>query len=131
MRAAISAAKRCSLAALRLAAPSYASIFGQNSELSTSIHFDIFSNNITVLSAIGARYGNKVTGFWLDGWDLIPEVYPHNNFQELFEASKIGYSDRIVTFNRWIFPTVTPWQDYWAGEIDSPDKLPSFQPAST
>ena len=32
-RAAISNAKRCSLAALRLAAPSYGSIFGQKSEL--------------------------------------------------------------------------------------------------
>jgi len=35
-RAAISVAKRCSLAALRLAAPSYGSIFGPKSELAAS-----------------------------------------------------------------------------------------------
>ena len=101
--------------------------FGQQSDIANEDHFDIFNNNVTVLSAIGERYGDKVAGFWLDGWDLIPEVYPHSNFQELFEASKVGNADRIVTFNRWIFPTVTPWQDYWAGEIDSPDKLPTAQ----
>jgi len=36
-----------------------------------------------------------------------------------------GCLGRLVTFNRWIFPTVTPWQDFWAGEIDSPDALPT------
>ena len=43
------------------------------------------------------------------------------------EKSKTGHADRVVTFNRWVFPTVTPWQDYWAGEIDSPDKSPTEQ----
>ena len=101
--------------------------FGQQSDLSDGQHFDILANNVQVLSAIGERYGDSIKGFWLDGWDLIPEVYPHSNFQELFEASKVGNSERIVTLNRWIFPTVTPWQDYWAGEVDSPDKIPTSQ----
>jgi hypothetical protein len=101
--------------------------FGEESELKGGEYFDIFANNKIVLTAIGERYGNKVKGFWLDGWDLIPETYPHFDYRELFTAAKVGNPDRIVTFNRWIFPTVTPWQDYWAGEIDSPDEFPNSQ----
>lgn len=98
--------------------------FGRQNTLSESPHFDIFENNKIILSALGERYGQGLHGFWLDGWDLIPESYPHNNFNELFEAAKVGNPDRLVSYNRWIFPTVTPWQDYWAGEVDSPDKFP-------
>ena len=61
------------------------------------------------------------------GRDLIPEAYPHPDFREFFAAAKTGYSDRLVAYNRWIFPTVTPWQDYWAGEVDSPDEFPTGQ----
>ena len=105
--------------------------FGSEKEIEETTHFDIFENNKRVLTAVGDRYGEDIAGFWLDGWDLIPETYPHPNFRELFEASKTGNPDRVVTFNRWVFPTVTPWQDYWAGEIDSPDKSPTEQYMST
>lgn len=87
-------------------------------------HPDIFDNNRVVLEAIGERYGDRVAGFWLDGWDLVPEVYPHPDPRLLHDAAKAGYPDRLVSLNRWIFPTVTPWQDYWAGEIDSPEEPP-------
>jgi hypothetical protein len=101
--------------------------YGSNLQIPTATHFDIFENNKTVLTAIGQRYGTQVAGFWLDGWDIIPEAYPHPDFRELYDASKTGSPDRVMTLNRWIFPTVTPWQDHWAGEIDSPDKLPTEQ----
>jgi hypothetical protein len=99
--------------------------FGQESDLQEDTNFDIFENNKTILTALGARYEERVVGFWLDGWDLIPEKYPHIEYKELFDASKVGNPDRVVTFNRWIFPTVNPWQDYWAGEVDSPDRAPT------
>jgi alpha-L-fucosidase len=105
--------------------------YGSSVEIPEASHFDIFENNKAVLTAIGERYGERVAGFWLDGWDLIPEVYPHSDFRALFDASKTGNPDRVVAFNRWVFPTVTPWQDYWAGEIDSPDKSPTEQIMTT
>jgi hypothetical protein len=101
--------------------------FGSEETIPEATHFDIAANNKTVLTAIGERYGEQVRGFWLDGWDLIPETYPHTDYRELFEAAKTGHPERLVAFNRWVFPTVTPWQDYWAGEIDSPDKSPTEQ----
>jgi hypothetical protein len=101
--------------------------WGRTTNLQNDDHFDIIENNKTVLSAIGARYGTGVAGFWLDGWDLIPETYPHGDFSEIFDAAKVGHPDRLVSFNRWIFPTVTPWQDYWAGEVDSPDRAPGAE----
>jgi len=86
-------------------------------------YFDIIESNKIVMAAIGERYGSKVKGFWLDGFDLIPESYPEGDWQGLFESAKVGYEKRLVSYNRWVFPTVTPWQDYWAGEIDSVEEI--------
>ena len=79
--------------------------------------FDVYSPHEKVLTEIGTRYGNKLAGFWFDGWDLIPARYPSVPFEKLFEAGKTGNPDRILGLNFWIFPRVTPWQEYWAGEI--------------
>jgi hypothetical protein len=38
--------------------------------------------------------------------------------------AKAGYKDRIIALNSWIYPEVTPWQEYWAGEVASPVALP-------
>jgi len=98
--------------------------FSENSDLADDPHFDIVANNAALLEAIGERYGTGLAGFWLDGWDLIPEQYPHPDLQAVTQAAKAGNPDRIVSYNRWIFPTVNPWQDYWAGEVDSIEKSP-------
>mmetsp|Transcript_1009 Transcript_1009/g.2152 ORF Transcript_1009/g.2152 Transcript_1009/m.2152 type:complete len:692 (+) Transcript_1009:173-2248(+) len=94
-----------------------------NSDLKKNKHFDITKNNKIVLEAMGKRYKEKLSGIWLDGWDLIPETYPQADFKGIFMAAKAGNSDRLVAFNRWIFPTVSHWQDYWAGEMDSPEDI--------
>jgi len=83
----------------------------------------LVADNAKILRALGNRYGCKVAGFWLDGWDLIPESYPEVDFSSVYDSAKAGYSDRIVAYNRWIFPTISAFQDYWAGEIDSPEKI--------
>ena len=78
--------------------------------------------HVKILTEIGQRYGKKVAGYWFDGWDLIPAQHPSVSFERLFEATKVGNPDRIISYNFWIFPDETPWQEYWAGEIDSPLK---------
>ena len=30
----------------------------------------------------------------------------------------MGNPNRITALNFWIFPVLTPWQDYWAGELN-------------
>jgi hypothetical protein len=75
-----------------------------------------------VLREIGTRYGKKVVGYWFDGWDGLALQFPNAPFERLFEASKAGNPDRIISFNFWFYPRVTPWQEYWAGEINSPQK---------
>ena len=30
----------------------------------------------------------------------------------------MGNPNRITALNFWIFPLLTPWQDYWAGELN-------------
>lgn len=94
-----------------------------NSDLKDRPYFNIVENNKAAMTAIGQRYGSRVKGFWLDGFDLIPESYPAADFKGLFESAKVGYPDRLVSMNRWVFPTVTLWQDYWAGETDSLDEM--------
>lgn len=77
-----------------------------------------------ILSEMGNRYRNKISGYWFDSWYQIFEVFPEVPFEEFNIASKTGNSDRIICLNSWIYPAVTPWQDYWAGEVASPVEIP-------
>ena len=95
-------------------------ILGKLTKVSQEELVDIHSK---VLTEIGLRYGKKVSGFWLDGWeDVIPPKYPNVPYERIFEASKAGNPDRLIGFNHWFYPDLTPWQDYWAGEITSIQK---------
>jgi len=68
------------------------------------------------LTEIGNRYGKKVAGYWFDGWYQGAEFYPDANFDSLDQACKAGNPDRVYALNPWIYPAVTPWQEYSAGE---------------
>lgn len=81
--------------------------------------------NVRLLSEVGERYGRSITGFWLDGWYQAAEKYGHLPYEEVYRASKAGNSDRLLALNSWIYPIVTPWQDYWAGETFSIPTVPS------
>lgn len=84
-----------------------------------------FINNFnSILAEMGERYKEKVAGYWFDSWYQIFEEFPEVPFEEFHAASKIGYKDRIICLNSWIYPPVTPWQEYWAGEVGSPIELP-------
>ncbi len=72
-----------------------------------------------VLSEIGARYGKKLAGYWFDSWYQSLAAYADVPIDEIFRFCKVGNPDRITAFNFWIFPVLTPSQEYWAGEIYS------------
>jgi hypothetical protein len=72
-----------------------------------------------VLSEIGSRYGEKLAGYWFDSWYQSLAAYPDVPIEEVYRYCKVGNPGRITAFNFWIFPVLTPWQDYWAGELNS------------
>jgi len=80
--------------------------------------------HVETLKEMGSRYGRKLAGYWFDGWDIIPQVSPDapTPFERLFNATKTGNPERIISSNYWLFPDATGWQEYWAGEIDGPLK---------
>ena len=85
---------------------------------------EFVDNFNSILAEMGERYKDKVAGYWFDSWYQIFEEYPEVPFEEFHAATKIGNKDRIMCLNSWIYPPVTPWQEYWAGEVGSPIGLP-------
>ena len=85
---------------------------------------DFVSNFQDMLEEIGQRYKNKIAGYWFDSWYQIFEKYPDVPFEDFNKAAKLGNDKRIICLNSWIYPKVTAWQDYWAGEVASPVALP-------
>ncbi len=83
-----------------------------NEEQFTEIHKN-------VLSEIGSRYGEKLAGYWFDSWYQSLAAYPDVPIEAIYRYCKVGNPGRITAFNFWIFPVLTPWQDYWAGELNS------------
>jgi hypothetical protein len=79
-----------------------------------------------VVGEIGQRYGSKVAGFWFDSWYQAFTKYGHYTTEEVQKAARVGNPERIAAFNYWIFPVCSPWQDYWAGEVNGfGTRLPS------
>lgn len=83
-----------------------------------------FTNFKSILDEFGTRYKERLEGYWFDCWYQIFEGYPEIPFEKFFNATKIGNKDRIICLNSWIYPSVSPWQEYWAGEVASPVALP-------
>ena len=73
--------------------------------------------NFSLLSEIGERYKKKVVGYWLDGWYQSYAKHPSFDFEKLYKISKAGNPNRLLTLNSWLYPIVSNWQDYWAGEV--------------
>lgn len=69
------------------------------------------------------RWGNRVSGWWIDGCYFANEMYQHPdapNFKSFAEAMKAGNPDSVVAFNPGVFTpvlTITEFEDYTAGEI--------------
>jgi hypothetical protein len=75
--------------------------------------------NSDILLELGERYKEKIAGYWFDGWYQCFEEYPGVSFEAFFKAAKTGNNDRLIALNSWLYPIITPWQDYWAGETFS------------
>jgi len=82
------------------------------------------ANYTDILTEMGIRYQNKIAGYWFDSWYHIFEGFPKVPFEDFYKATKVGNENRIVCLNPWIYPDVTPWQDYWAGEVQDPIGIP-------
>jgi hypothetical protein len=72
-----------------------------------------FSNWIEVVSEIGTRYGTNLDGFFFD--DGMVLYYPAA-YEQLHAAARSGNPSRLVSWNNWILPRVTDFQDVWFGE---------------
>ena len=70
-----------------------------------------------VLTEIGSRYRDKLAGYWFDSWYQSLAAYPDVPIEAIYYYCRVGNSSRITAFNFWIFPVLTAWQDYWAGEL--------------
>ncbi len=77
-----------------------------------------------VVTEFGEHYKEKVAGYWFDCCYQAKEKYPGFSFREFFKTCKAGNPNRIVALNSWIYPNVSEWQEYWAGETTSPVGLP-------
>jgi len=71
-----------------------------------------FTNLCAITTEIGKRYGRKLAGWMLDDGVVI---YPAS-FERLGKALKAGSPDRIISYNSWIMPRFTEFQDFHFGE---------------
>jgi len=75
------------------------------------------------------RWGRNVAGWWFDGCYWPNTMYRSAdppNFASLAAAARAGNPDAVVAFNPGVvyrIISVTPFEDYTAGEIDQPDRL--------
>ncbi len=73
------------------------------------------------------RWGKKVSGWWFDGCYFPNAMYRSPdppNFASFAAAARAGNPDAIVAFNPGVvyrILSMTPYEDFTAGEIDKPD----------
>src|SRR5206468_1067796 len=60
-----------------------------------------------ILKEFGEHYGERVVGYWFDGFYQCFEKYPDFSFSDFFKVCKAGNSKRITAVNSWIYPNVT------------------------
>jgi len=77
-----------------------------------------------IVTEFGEHYKEKVAGYWFDCCYQAKEKYPGFSFREFFKTCKAGNPSRVVTLNSWLYPNVSEWQEFWAGEVGSPVGLP-------
>lgn len=82
-----------------------------------------------VISEWSTRWGDKVAGWWFDGCYYPDAMYRHAappNFESFAAAARAGNPNSLVAFNPGVIVpimTMTPFEDYTAGEINEPDKV--------
>jgi hypothetical protein len=75
------------------------------------------------------RWGDKVAGWWFDGGYFPNTMYRSAeapNFASFAAAARAGNPNRAIAFNPGVvyrLLSLTPSEDYTAGEIDQPDRV--------
>ncbi|GHU66438.1 hypothetical protein FACS1894184_04410 [Clostridia bacterium] len=97
-----------------------------NEELRSVADQDEMCNRVCeMLTEIGARYGEGIKGYWLDGWHLAILKYGIDPTERVYAATKVGNPNRCTSFAFGVrCPTFTPWQDYACGETRVIGALP-------
>jgi alpha-L-fucosidase len=82
-----------------------------------------------VIAEWSRRWGTKVSGWWFDGCYWPNTMYRHAeapNFASFAAAARAGNPDSAIAFNPGVVDrslSITPHEDYTAGEINDPDRL--------
>ena len=83
----------------------------------------------SVIREWSVRWGDKVSGWWFDGCYFPVAMYMHPdppNFESFAAAARAGNPNSIVAFNPGVrdpITSLTPAEDYTAGEINDAEKL--------
>jgi Alpha-L-fucosidase len=70
------------------------------------------NREIQIFKEIGNRYGKGLDAIFLDDGCV---WYPAD-FEKLGAALKTGNPKRLICYNPWIGPSITPFQDFYCGE---------------
>jgi hypothetical protein len=82
-----------------------------------------------VIREWSVRWGKKISGWWFDGcyWpNTMYRTAEAPNFSTFAAAERAGNPDSAIAFNPGVIHrliSITPYEDYIAGEIDDPDKI--------
>ena len=81
--------------------------------------------SLDIMTEIGKRYGEKVSGYWFDGGWTTTHNNPNYDSEAFYRACKAGNPNRLIALNYWVYPQDTEWQDFWAGEVAGLTTMPS------
>ena len=87
----------------------------------------------SVIQEWSERWGPKISGWWFDGcyWPNMMYRTPAPNFETFAAAARSGNPGSVLAFNPGVFHrilSITPYEDYTAGEIDFPEEIEVHRP---
>ena len=83
----------------------------------------------SVIREWSVRWGKKISGWWFDGCYFPNSMYRSPdapNFASFAAAARAGNPDAAIAFNPGVvyrMLSMTPYEDYTAGEIDKPENV--------
>ncbi|MCO8121527.1 alpha-L-fucosidase [Stieleria sp. TO1_6] len=96
----------------------------------------LYANVMKIVSELGARYADKLDGWWFDGGARYLNCHFDGSsgaegiltapLKDITAAARTGNPNRVVAYNSWIKPQITDYQDYYGGEGQTgfnPDEL--------
>ena len=91
----------------------WAANWGANATAARGDKARFLKNWQAVIAEIGNRYGDDLAGWFFDDGAL----YSPADFEMLTRAAKNGSAKRLASYNSWILPTFTDFQDIHMGEM--------------